>query len=765
MRINLLSSHADEAPKPVDVSWDELVAFLTATPEVKPFHVKGFNLQAWIPAHLPQGIRESEQVEYVSCLVLDFDELKVTQWAAALEKVQALDLQYVFYSTRRHAPVDGELRYRLVIRTSRNVLNREWLPFWTVMSKELGASNDKKCKDPVRLYYLPVQTLDAAQFESGSGGSEPLDVELVLSVASESTAPEKPPAPGAQDTRRRLENMVKKEPTGEWAKKGCDTLKALLGQTHGAYAEEGERDESLYACAGFIMRRAQNLDAQTIVDICMPKLVIPGCRHADGATFFDKLTRARSEAEDQLCNSDPIRMFQLNRSGPYTEADISTFVAEQGLASVEHLKAQMLVRHQQTLYAFFEGSYIHVGTTDTGADSARLKLLPAEIPMGLRLQKFNAEGALTAVPFKTLFADYGRPIDKVEPSLSARTSTIVGHKMIFAACPRRLDLVPAFDPAIDAWLRSWGDDTLLDWLATAPRLDRATAALYLCGPKRAGKTMLAEGLAAVWGAPPTDMDSLGENFNDAVTECPVILADDTVPDRFRKDSGLLRRLITARTVTLNRKFMPTAKMTGSLRFVFAMNNLHLFDSNESVGRDDVEAICERLLFYRLTASCEYFPPARLAQHILWLEDNRKVDVSDSDRLWVSGRDSELHRHMRISSRERALVCHWLMSFLNAPNAISELAGSMFRLGNSELLVNPRVIYDKFERYLPKERQLSLHQIAKVVGELGQRRQRGLFAISLVDLSQWGLENAWFVTEAELQAIINQGAAMLEKRTN
>lgn len=764
MRINLLDSHADNHPKPVDLSWDELIEFLTAPPPVKSHDPKGFNLPAWIPASLPSGARASDNVEAVSCLVLDYDEQKVEQWAGVLESVQAMGLQYIYHSTRSHAPVDGQLSYRLVLRLTRNVLGREWPGFWSTMARELGASNDRKTKDLVRLYYRPVQIESAPQFECGHGGAEALDVDTVLSMAAEA-ATEKQPAPDEGNTRERLERMLAKEPKGDWGMKGYTTLKALLGKTHGDYAEQGDRDEALYACAGFILRRAQNLDPQTIVNICMPRLAVPGCRHADGATFLDKLQRAAQEVQDELQNADPIRMFQLNREGPYRESDISTFLAEQGLATPEHLKAQLLVRHQQSLYAFFEGSYRYVGTTDSGDDSARQKLLPAEVPLQLRLNKFNAEGVLTPCTFKQLFQNYGRAVDYVVPSLSARISTVHSATLTLAVCPRRIDLVPAHDPAIDAWLRSWGDDTLLDWLATAPKLERATAALYLCGVKRAGKTMLAEGLGAIWGSAPTDMDSLGENFNDAVTDCPVVLADDTVPDRFRRDSGLLRRLITARTVTLNRKYMPTAKMTGSLRFVFAMNNLHLFNSEESVGRDDVDAICERLLFYRLTEPSDYFPPVRLAQHILWLEDTREVPATSSDRLWVSGRDSELHRHMRISSRERALVCHWIMQFLNAPHRLAESAGSMFKLGDGALLLNPRLIYDKFEVLLPKERQLSLHQVAKVIGELGHRRQRGLFAINLADLVQWSQENAWSVTEAELEAIINQGAAMLEKRTN
>jgi hypothetical protein len=766
MRIQRLEHHAASAVAQ-DLTWEQLAELLTATPKTKSFDQRGFNLEAWIPATLAQGNRASTDVISLSCLVLDFDNLKTKEWLDVLNKVEEWGLQYIYYSTRRHVPVDGQLRYRLVLRLSRNVLVREWADFWAIMAQTLAAStNDQKCKDPVRLYYWPVQIEGAAQFEAKSGGSDPLDVDEVL----KSTQPQNGVVVQSlnhEETRKRLEQMSQASARGEWAVLGRATLQRLLAQTHGPYAEQGQRDEALYACATFIARRAQGLENATIVEVCMPQLHLPGCRHSDGTTFTEKLERARREITEKLMGEDPIRMYQLGREGPYNIDDLSTFCVEQGVPKPDYLQKQLLVRHQNSLYVFYEGNYVNVGTIDSGETSAFQKLLPAEQPFKLQLRKVNKDGDVHNRTLKTLLQDYGRAVDIVRASLSARTSTVNGHILTYAIAPRRLDLVPNYDYEIDAWLRSWGDDTLLDWLATAPKLDKATAALYLCGAPGVGKTMLAEGIAAIWGAPPTDMDSLGESFNDALMECPVVLADDTVPERFRKDSGKLRQLVAARTITLNRKFLPTSKMEGSLRFVFAMNNLHLFNnSSETVGRDDVDAICERLLFYRLPPSrAPFFPPARLAQYILWLEENRVVESKQNDRLWVQGRDSELHRHMRIASRDRSLVCQWLMSFLHAPHLANEGAGQMFVLGRGELLINPRFIYDKYARYLDKERQLSLPAIANVMKELGTRKQRGLYAVSLEDLAQWGQENSWELTLAELEAIVSQGGAFLSAGAN
>lgn len=774
MRITLFESHFRARPDERDVSWEELVALLTPTqPPVFPPRVQttrtAYDLPCWRPGFADNGGNSNDDMTALSALVLDFDDQTIAQWRTALEKVEAAGVQYAYHSTRKHAPIDGKLRYRLVLRLSRNVLAREWREFWGIAAPYFEASqNDKSCKDESRIFYSPCQVEGMPGFECGSGGRIPLDVDLVLEAGRAEEKREA--APDHAETRARLQALAERKPKSEWQLRAWTALRRLLLLEPGEYAPPGDRDNTLYAVAGFVARRAPTLDHERIVEALRPGLEAAAaggeCRHADGSTLLEKLGRQSADLASKLQNSDPIKMFQLGRSGPYTEEEVSTFVAEQELPDASYLKSQVLVAHQQTLYAFYEGSYIWVGTKESGELSARQKLVPAEQSLGVALMKVNKDGELVERPWREMLRNHCRAVDIVTPSLSARTTTVQGHRMTIAACPRSVLLVPVFDDRVDKWLRSWGDDTLLDWLATAARLDKATAALYLCGPPLAGKTMLAEGLAAVWGSPPTMMESLDSSFNDSITDNPVILADDTIPERFRKDSGALRQMITARTITLNRKYMPSAKLEGSLRFIFAMNNLRLFESNESVGRDDVEAICQRLLFYRLHAPSEWFSPTRLAQHILWLEENRVVEIRPNERLWVSGRESELHRHMRVSSRERALVCHWLMNFLHGSAAsLSQFSGRMFRLGGGELLINPRLIYEKFDVLLPKERQLSLAAVAKVMNELGRARGGGLFTVSLEDLSQWAAENAWATSVAELRAVIDAVGNALERRAN
>lgn len=771
MRIQLLESHGDESPQPVDVTWEELVADFRSPPilelpadQLHALLEKGVGLKGWIPAHVENGQRGGHNVTSVSCLVLDFDSQTSTTWRGVLETLEVMGVEYFYHSTRNHVPMDGEMGYRVVIRLSRSVLHREWTPFWSAMAAELGSTNDKKCKDPGRLYYLPVQVRGRPAYEFGMGGEIPLDVEMVLAAASAPTDNSSPTAEARRPAPARLEEMVKREPKAEWAKLGYQTLRRLLGKDPGEYAPQGERDNALFAVANFVAKRAPDLDPQAVVDLCRPGLALEGCRHADGTTLLEKLQRAQEDVRAKLQNSDPVRMWQLGREGPYTQDEISEYVARMDVPNAECLTKQLLLKNRNDLYCFYLGDYVYVGSVESGEMSAVQKLELCT-SLGVQLMYIDKDANLAPKPFSKILREHGHAVDHVVPALHLPTSKVENRTLWHAVCPRRLDLIPVYDAEIQEWLESWGDDRLLDWLATAARLEKGTAALFLRGAPKAGKTMLAKGVAAIWGKPPTSMASLGEQWNDAITENPIVLADDSVPQRFREDSGLMRELVTADTITLNRKFMNTAKVHGSIRLIFCKNNLDLFASTESVTRDDVDAICERLLYYRLPSKvAPYFHPNRLAQHFLWLEQERAGNIPASSRLWVEGIDSELHRHMRVSSRERSLVCQWLMSFLHAPHRISQHA-KMFRLGSGELLINPRLIYDTFDIYLSKERPLALPAISKVMNELGRRRARGLYSVNLEDLAHWGELNSWELSVPELEALVNLAADSLTARTN
>ncbi len=770
MRINLLNGAQDYSPKPADVTWDELVQFVTTPgPAVAKDHAP-----AWVPAHFEGQKRGTVNARSVCALVLDCDDFTTARWQETLARLDELSLAYAWHTTSSHKPVDGALRYRVVVKLSREVESVKWKGFYKVAAPELTGATSRaerlaisKTCDPGRIFFQPIE---GPHFQSGiSIGEESLDVELVLETAEElSGAAIGRAGKTYEATRRGLDTISERKTKSEWEKAGQDILYALLNPKPGVdYASFGARDDALWAMCQFIARYMPMVEAHTVAQHLLPGLQAASvkegeacCRHADGQTVTEKMERALDEIHDKFVDGDPIQIAKAGRSSTYSEQEASQFLAEQKVTK-EQLLRQLIIQHRSNLYAFAQGDYIYTGSRENSDLLVMQELAPA-VGLGLEFQKLGQNGVQDK-DFKEIYKEHTLAVREVTASLAIKTSYVdpTSKTLFHAVRPRRPDLVPAYDPLIEEWLGTWGDETLLDWLATAPKLEKATAALFLRGAPGSGKTMLAQGLAAIWGKPPTEMDSLKENFNDEITQNPVVFADETVSKRFRDDSGLLRRLITATHVTLNRKYMETTKLQGAVRVIFAKNNLSLFGQNESMSKDDVDAVAQRILYYHMPRTAPYFHPLRLAQHILWLEETRTVASSASQRLWVMGRDSELHRHMRISSRDRSLCCQWILEMLCNPAQARNLNASLLKLKNN-VTISPRCIYNHWDLYLGKERQLSVSQIAAVLGEIGTKTARGLYVVNAEDLRQWADIHSY---PTEIELLIEQAAEKSQKASN
>jgi len=770
LRIHALKCHRDDAPKPLDVTWEELVTELTTRPTGPAFaadvtdkkSATAGTIPAWIPASLKSLKRGSDFVESVTVLVLDYDKQHVVEWDQAVKNLTGAGLAFAWHSTRSHRPVDGSLSYRMAIPLSRPFTEvKAWSQFYEYVIAKFAASisrTDGSTKDPGRLFYVPILVEGGAEFESGYHPGEPLDVDAALGDmrASGTTL--------RTDANTALSALLKGDHALliGWEKHGYETLKALLqADPQQPYAEPGHRDKALFACATWLAPRVyRKTSPQDVVAACKKGLALPDSRHADGRTFLAKLERAWADATEATDpTTDPVTQCQLGgRDGPYSDVEIMTYVQEQRLPTKEHLARQAIIQHQMSYYVFSDGDYVYAGTKQTGETLIRQKLAAADT-LGVATKTIDPKTGLPRnVKYGDLLDGHRAAVRKVTPSLSIKTSYVdwKTDTLMHCICPRRLDLQPIEDEDVTRWLMSWGDETLLDWLATAARLDKATAALYLSGPPQGGKTMLARGLSTIWGGPPTEMESIGDSFNGELTDNPVVFADESLPERFRKDSGLLRRLITAESITLNRKYMAPCKMQGSFRIVIARNNLNLFGP-EVMTREDVEAVAERILYYHVPDKAPYFHPVRLAQHILWMERTRCEFAAErsKNRLWVEGRDSELHRHMRISSRERSLVCQFIMELLRNPVPVKHIPRRELDL-NRRIAISPQLVYNSWQTYLAKERQLSLNQVARVLAELGTR-SADIYEIHLEDLRQYAQAHSY---PSKIEDLIDDAHAKL-----
>jgi hypothetical protein len=134
--------------------------------------------ECWSPAVF-NGNRRKQNVEAISCLVLDVDH--ATDAAVEALRSQLVDYQHLIHTT--HADRLGDHCMRVVVQLSRAVTLAEWPRFWQAAVVALGVPADPACGDAARCWYLPNRPHDADYFAAVHAG-KPLDVDALLTSAA-----------------------------------------------------------------------------------------------------------------------------------------------------------------------------------------------------------------------------------------------------------------------------------------------------------------------------------------------------------------------------------------------------------------------------------------------------------------------------------------------------------------------------------------------------------------------------------------------------
>ncbi len=290
-------------------------------------------------------------------------------------------------------------------------------------------------------------------------------------------------------------------------------------------------------------------------------------------------------------------------------------------------------------------------------------------------------------------ADYGRQALKVYCDMGRAVSTFdpVTGEFMEAVC-RPLDIPAVEHPDVAEWLAHFAGanvDTLLDWLATVRQLDKQTCALYLQGPPGGGKTMFVQGVSALWGAAPCDYQDVMGAFNGALCDSPIVFADESMAGRERNFSTSFRKLIGTDTRQLTRKFMPAATLRGAIRLVVAANNNQGLAIAESLTAQDIQAIADRIAYIRVSPAAESYlqgigqrtgtaewvrtadgRPGRIAEHIVWLEQTRKV--AGGGRWLVKGSLTDFHRDLALNAGLNPAVLACIATVLTSGRATDAL---------------------------------------------------------------------------------------------
>lgn len=170
MKISLLNSRTDTAPRVVETDWGGVVAMLSTSRSLalgtaaygqldKRTQGQHKDGPAWIPGEL-EGPRCDENMRSVCALVLDFDALQRTD----VGRLWAVLGGYEGFAHTSASHTEEHPKWRVVLPLQRPILAMGWKERWLSVVAWLGLKGrlkpDGAAKNSSRLYYLPTNLSD-----------------------------------------------------------------------------------------------------------------------------------------------------------------------------------------------------------------------------------------------------------------------------------------------------------------------------------------------------------------------------------------------------------------------------------------------------------------------------------------------------------------------------------------------------------------------------------------------------------------------------
>jgi hypothetical protein len=721
------------------------------------------------PAEYDGAGRKAENVRAIHFAVLDLDDITPNAYLEALKKAdQFAAFSYTTWS-QPEASRSGLFRARLVVALSRPVTREEWPAVWSRLVVFFGATGtDDACKDPCRNYYLPTLPIGCewAVQTWRSQGSIPLDVDALLRMP----APEHVPAalvplratdPITGDMVRRFAERLSKRADPNEARLGNLLRAGLAGE---AFAVPGAHDTVLWEIACVLGAQFTTSDPEALASLFRPALSLmaaqsnhPDAPAATAENLAEKISRAQQSAygarvakaqEGTVQRNRKIEIAYLGkRSHPYTTEELAQFAQEQAelggqdpgrAGQAPDLFGRWLVQRGAVAYIFFDGSYVGPFKVRGELAQAAGQFLAPAITAGIELHDTDKNGNVVPKSGESLISQYGRVVETVEADMTSAKAYLAAdrHCFVEAPCPINRKLSPVYDPEVAEWLALLGGgktEALLDWLAAVTMLERPAPALYLKGEASTGKSLLAAGLARIWGqSSAATMRAIMGQFNAQLLRCPLVLADEKVPETWNGQPRTeeLRELITATEFRVERKGQEAFTVRGSIRAILAANNLKLISSKEEFTREDALALADRFLFVVPNPSARTWlegkgGPAftaslvqgdRIAQHTLWLRqehEHGRRRIKPGGRLVVPGDANELVQLIQTSGGAAWPALYWLWSFLQDPMVhVRGCAGRPFAalVKDGDLWVSFKRLWESWDHYLGGDRAPSLERL-------------------------------------------------------
>lgn len=683
-------------PEPVETSWQALAAALSTHLEVP---VKD-QAPCWAPSWWQPGSpRTKETACGCSALVYDCDHGDSAAWLACIKGLVSARFSFLVYSTHSYKGTNapGPVKSRIVIELLRAITPAEHRTVWPAFAAQhLPTLVDLRTRDVSRLYWLPSCAPGAPRFAQTFAG-RPLDPTPL--VNSTDVPEDEPLAPWkiAQDADLIAVQRLWKG--RQWIQEKA-ALDALVNRE--PIAITGERDNTVYRLVRALVREIPHVTSDSLADLFIPSIAAMGGEPTRDSVR-DKIERAR-----QSLTEAPARQAQHR---PIVQADAG---------------AEIFIRHPIT--GTYKGPVARAGAVERIAE-----LLAPDVTAG-RLSLVTADGKPKSLG--RLVHDYGACVSSVEYEYGRKASGIEDDALILgAAIPP--EHTPAYSPRVEMWLRAIAGPHLRDlytWLVVAYTKPLETlAALVLVADGGVGKNLFAACVASLWGphARPTDADEALGSFNEGLQECPLILAEERLPqdDRGRTVSALIRKSITDSSVRLNKKHQNLARIRGSVRWLVTVNSDTALRFQEDLSEADIEAIAERL--YRIDVppevreTTEALGPMQLIAefpgHIAAVAASW-VPVKTT-RLWIRQNDSRVAMALAVGGSFRSAVIQWVLGWIMQPGFLVLGRVPMSKIEGDEILVASRDISDGWDCYCPRSKRIELPQIGAALSALGIPKRR------------------------------------------
>lgn len=723
MRLSILQN-IGAPPQAVETDWESFIQSIRK-------HVvtaQKDSVYLFSPATFLYGAaRKNEYAEYVNFGVLDFDHLNPEETASIIARVPNVPFKVYLVSSFSHgAPATNpkgrnpvgtiEGAYRVIIPFLSPVPGKDWSRLWPILVSEfIGDAQppfpvDGQCKEPSRAYYVPTVHPEreawATFYENESTARfDPSRALISIHVRDASgrtvtppsaaqatnTTSANPAATGARVSRGGLEALAarlkrRKVRTG-------DALQRVLDGT--AWGEPGERDVILYQLAGDIAKEFPNADMRELLGYFSlsidrindpeytPELVLSKLLRRQ-QEILQETERAAAERDAERASriKAAFRECGIDRTDPYSESELERFAMLAGVSEAE-FTARWVIQSGGAFYFYFNGGYIGPIGNDDATLAARKYLSPAPINLEAR----GPDGRAMPRSIQSLVLEYGTHARHVVADMNSDISVFVAESstLVEAPCPMRA-INPTFHEEINTWLEHLAGDKvnlLLDWISWVTELDRPCTALFLQGAPDTGKSLFANGLARIWveGAAVTMKQALGA-FNEGMTRCPLIFADERVPQDSKGNARTedIREFIQQRERPLSRKHKSDATLKGATRVIIAANNRSLLQANDAhLTPHDIQAIADRILLIPAQpAAVDYLRAVGterikrcwierdwIAEHALWIVHNRARNPHPP-RFLVQAVSMQLHVDIAYGTTLGSGVAHWLLSFMDDP---------------------------------------------------------------------------------------------------